>query len=135
MSQSLNKVFLLGNLTRDPEVKVTPSGVSLTKFGLATNESWVDKSSGEKKEVTTFHNIDCWGKQAEFASAYLRKGKPALIEGKIENREYTDQAGVKKTASSIRCQNITLIGRRDEGAAPEPKPAAEEGGYDSDLPF
>lgn len=114
MSGSLNKVMLIGNLGRDPELKATPSGQSVARFSVATTETWKNQS-GEKQSKTEWHNIVVWGKQAEIAEKYLRKGKQVMIEGRIQYREYTDQAGVKKTACDIRCDNFVMLGRMDEG--------------------
>ena len=122
MSGSLNKVLLIGNLGRDPELKMTTSGQPLCRFSIATTETWKDKA-GEKQSKTEWHNIVVWGKQAEIAEKYLRKGKQILIEGRIQYREYQDQAGVKKTACDIRCDNFQMLGRMEEGGA------RPEGGY------
>lgn len=154
MSGSLNKVMLIGNLGRDPELKVTPSGQALARFSVATTETWKDPQNptGERKSKTEWHNIVVWGKQAETAEKYLRKGKQVLIEGRIQYREYTDQAGVKKTACEIRCDNFVMLGRMDEagggrsyGAAEGrggdeyestgPQPPVASGGYEDDIPF
>jgi len=152
MSGSLNKVMLIGNLGRDPELKMTPSGQALARFSVATTETWKNPQ-GEKQSKTEWHNVVVWGKQAEIAEKFLRKGKQVLIEGRIQYREYTDQAGVKKTACDIRCDNFVMLGRleeggprstgaggADEGYDPGPManpPAASGGGggYDDDIPF
>lgn len=137
MSGSMNKVFLIGNLGRDPELKVTPSGQPLARFSLATTENW-KTPQGEKQSKTEWHNIVVWGKPAETAEKFLRKGKQVLVEGRIQYREYTDQAGVKKTACEIRCDNFVMLGRMEEGAGqasgaadddyPGPIPPASSGG-------
>jgi single-strand DNA-binding protein len=151
MSGSLNKVMLIGNLGRDPELKMTPSGQALARFSLATTETWRNPQ-GEKQSKTEWHNIVVWGKQAETAEKYLRKGKQVLVEGRIQYREYTDQAGVKKTTAEIRCDNFVMLGRMDEGGRPgggyspsaersvtqdidEPPPPPAAGGFDDDIPF
>ncbi len=153
MSGSLNKVILIGNLGRDPELKMTSTGTPVARFSLATTETWKN-AQGEKQSKTEWHNVVIWGKQAEIAEKYLRKGKQVMVEGKIQYREYTDQAGVKKTACDVRCENFIMLGRADEGgprgegssygSAPraqvaehyeEPGPAAAGGGYDEDIPF
>jgi single-strand DNA-binding protein len=118
MSGSLNKVMLIGNLGRDPELKATPSGQSVARFSVATTETWKNQQ-GEKQSKTEWHNIVVWGKQAEIAEKYLRKGKQVLVEGRIQYREYTDQAGVKKNATEIRCDNFVMLGRADEGGSRE----------------
>lgn len=123
MSGSLNKVLLIGNLGRDPELKMTTSGQPVARFSIATTETWKDKA-GEKQSKTEWHNIVVWGKQAEIAEKYLKKGKQILIEGRIQYREYQDQQGVKKTACDIRCDNFQMLGRMEDGGGARP-----EGGY------
>jgi single-strand DNA-binding protein len=159
MSGSLNKVMLIGNLGRDPELKMTTQGTPVARFSLATTETWKN-AQGEKQSKTEWHNVVVWGKQAEVAERYLRKGKQVMIEGKIQYREYTDQAGVKKTACDIRCESFIMLGRADEGggggaressgswsgasrsAQPAPDsfddagaPPVAGGNYDDDIPF
>lgn len=123
----MNKVLLLGNLTRDPEVKALPSGQSLAKFGLATNRRWKNKD-GEKQEETTFHNIVVWGKQAENCGAYLAKGRQVLIEGEIKNGSY-EKDGVKHYTTDIVASNVQFIGG---GGGAAPAAAADDA---DDLPF
>ena len=145
MSGSLNKVMLIGNLGRDPEVKMTPSGQQLARFSVATTETWKNPQ-GEKQSKTEWHNIVVWGKQAEIAEKYLRKGKQVLIEGRIQYREYTDQAGVKKTACDIRCDNFVMLGKMENAGGaqtggnegydePMPPPAQRSAEMDEDIPF
>ena len=156
MAGSLNKVMLIGNLGRDPELKATPSGQALARFSVATTETWKDPENptGERKSKTEWHNIVVWGKQAEIAEKYLRKGRQVLIEGRIQYREYTDQAGVKKTACEIRCDNFVMLGPMGEGGSrsggaaghggdayestgpvPPVSGGGGGGGYDDDIPF
>ena len=123
MSGSLNKVMLIGNLGKDPELKATPSGQSVARFSVATTETWKNQQ-GEKQSKTEWHNIVVWGKQAEIAEKYLRKGKQVMIEGRIQYREYTDQAGVKKNFCEIRCDNFVMLGRMDDGGG-----SRDSGGY------
>lgn len=158
MSGSLNKVMLIGNLGRDPELKMTPSGQQVARFSVATTETWRN-ASGEKQSKTEWHNVVVWGKQAEIAEKFLRKGKQVLVEGRIQYREYTDQAGVKKNATEIRCDNFVMLGKMDEsdrqmayggtgggsrtsqGGARDfdddggPMGAPSAGGYNDDIPF
>ena len=126
MSGSLNKVLLIGNLGRDPELKATPSGQSVARFSVATTETWKNQS-GEKQSKTEWHNIVVWGKQAEIAEKYLRKGKQILVEGRIQYREYTGQDGVKKTACDIRCDNFVMLGRMEDGGGS--RDSRDSGGY------
>lgn len=140
MSGSLNKVILIGNLGKDPELKTTPSGTAVARFSLATTETWKNPQ-GEKQSRTDWHNIDVWGKQAEVAAKYLTKGKQVMVEGQIQYKDYTDQAGVKKTFTSIRCENFVMLGSLNDGK-PAAKPAASReddappsGGDFDDIPL
>lgn len=123
MSGSLNKVLLIGNLGRDPELKATPSGQSVARFSLATTETWKSQD-GTKQSKTEWHNIVVWGKQAEIAEKFLRKGKQIMVEGRIQYRDYTDQAGVKKTFCDIRCDNFVMLGRMEDSGG-----GRDSGGY------
>lgn len=122
---SVNKVILVGNLGRDPEVRYTPGGTPVANFTLATNERWTDPA-GEKKERTEWHRIVVWGKQAEIAGEYLRKGRQVYVEGSIQTREWTDREGNKRTTMEIRAQRIQLLGRPEERPAAVSAAAAEE---------
>lgn len=110
----LNKVMLIGRLTKNPEVKYTPSGVPVARFGLATNERWKDKN-GEKKDRVEFHNIVVWNKLAEICGEYLTKGKQVYIEGKIQSREWEDRGGVKRTQYEIVAHQMLMLGSKGEG--------------------
>lgn len=102
----LNKAFLYGNITRDPELKSLPSGIKVVSFGLATNRTWKDKN-GVKQESTTFHNIVSFGKQAEIMAQYLKKGSGVFIEGRIETRSWDDKNdGSKKNRTEIIVDNF-----------------------------
>lgn len=102
----LNKAFLFGNLTRDPELKSLPSGIKVVSFGLATNRTWKDKN-GVKQDSTTFHNIVAFGKTAEVMAQYLKKGRSAFIEGRIETRSWDDKnSGEKKYRTEIIVDNF-----------------------------
>jgi len=104
---NLNKVFILGNLTRDPEVRTTPSGITVATFGVATNRIWLDKN-GQKQRSTEFHNIVTFGKLAQIAGQYLAKGKLVLIEGRIQTRSWDDQNGQKRTRTEIVAQSFQM---------------------------
>lgn len=127
----LNKAFLFGNITRDPELKSLPSGIKVVSFGLATNRTWKDKN-GVKQESTTFHNIVSFGKQAEIMAQYLKKGRGVFIEGRIETRSWDDKNdGTKKYRTEIIVDNFQFGpgGERSEGSFQknpgEAKPAAK----------
>ena len=100
-----NKAILIGNLTRDPEVKALPSGVKVTSFSIATNRVWKDKN-GVKQENTEYHNIVTFGRQAEVIGQYLKKGASILVEGRIQTRSWDDAAGVKKYRTEIVLENF-----------------------------
>jgi len=137
---SVNKVILLGNLGRDPEVRFTQGGTPVANFTMATTERWNDPS-GEKKEKTEWHRIVVWGKQAEIAGEYLKKGRPVFVEGSLQTREWTDRDGNKRYTTEVRAQRLQLLGRPDDrGASPAAAPAEDmgepSGGYaDDDIPF
>ena len=111
---NLNKVFILGNLTRDPELRQTPSGQAVCSFGIATNRFYTD-SSGQKQKQAEFHNVVAWGRQAEIINQYLKKGSLVLIEGRLQTRNWLDQQGVKHWKTEIIAERIQL-GPRNVGA-------------------
>jgi single-strand DNA-binding protein len=115
---SLNKVLLIGNLTRDPELRSTSGGQSVSSFGLATNRVWKDQGSGEKKEAVEFHNIVMWGRLAEISGQYLRKGSKIFIEGRIQTRSWQDQSGNKRYTTEIVAENMQMLDRKPQGGAP-----------------
>src|SRR5262245_65021492 len=115
---SVNKVILVGNLGRDAELRYTPGGSAVSKFSLATTETWNDKS-GQRQERTEWHNIDLWGKQAESLSEYLVKGKQVYVEGRLQTDEYTDKDGNKRKTTRVRCDRVVLLGGGGRGAAME----------------
>ncbi len=136
MAGSMNKVILIGNIGKDPELKMTPGGQALARFSLATTEAW-KTPDGEKKEKTEWHRIVVWGKQAEIAEKYLRKGEQVMVEGRIQYGEYTDQAGVKKTTCDIRCDSFIMLGRMEEGGSSGSRgssSSSRNGGFDDPLP-
>ena len=104
---NLNKAFILGNLTRDPELRQTPTGKSVASFGVATNRIWSDPS-GNKQTQAEFHNVVVWGRLAEIASEYLAKGRLVFIEGRITTRSWQDQQGQKKYRTEIIAENMQL---------------------------
>ncbi|MBU1178934.1 single-stranded DNA-binding protein [Patescibacteria group bacterium] len=108
---NLNKIFIVGNLTRDPELRSLPSGASVASFGVATNRVWKNQS-GEKQQEVQFHNIVVFGKQAETTSQYLKKGALALIEGRIQTRNWEAQDGVKRSRTEIVAERIQFGPRR-----------------------
>ena len=110
---NLNKVFVLGNLTRDPELRQTPSGQAVCSFGIATNRFFTD-STGQKQKQVEFHNIVAWGRQAEIINQYLHKGSSILVEGRLQTRSWQDQQGAKHWKTEIIAEKIQL-GPRTQG--------------------
>jgi len=107
---NLNKAMIIGNLTRDPEVKSTPSGTSVTTFSIATNLIWTDQS-GQKQEKVEFHNIVAWRKLAEICGQYLKKGSKVYIEGRLQTRDWMGQDGVKRYRTEIIAENMIMLDR------------------------
>jgi len=105
---NLNKVFLIGRLTQNPEVKTTPGGQTVCSFGLATNRIWVDKNTNQKQAKAEYHNIVLWRRLAEIASQYLNKGSLVLVEGRIQTRTWQDASGSKRYKTEIVADNIQL---------------------------
>lgn len=111
---NVNKVILVGRLTRDPEVRSTPSGQSVATLGMATNNYWTDKS-GQKQERTEFHNVVLWGKLSEVAGQYLTKGQECYVEGRLQTRTYTGKDGVERKAVEIVGETMQLGSRAGQG--------------------
>ena len=121
---NLNKVFLIGRLTRKPETRTTPSGQMVCSFGLATNRVWNNSQTKQKQEQTEFHNIVLWQRLAEIASQYLDKGSLVLVEGRIQTRSWDDQSGAKKYRTEVIGENIQLGPR--SSFTPKESPAEQE---------
>ena len=114
---SFNKVILMGNLTRDPEVRYTTGGTAVTDIGLAVNRFWMDKNSNERKEETTFIDVTLWGRTAEIAGEYLSKGRPCLIEGRLQLDQWDDrETGQKRSKLKVVGDTLQLLGSREGGA-------------------
>ena len=118
---SFNKTILMGNLTRDPEIRSLPSGQTVTNFGLAVNETWTDKASGEKREEVCFVDVDAWGRQGEVVLEYFSKGKPILVEGKLKFRQWEAEDGGKRSKHSITLDRFSFVGSKNDsnGASSE----------------
>lgn len=123
----VNKVILVGNLGKDPEVTFTPNGKAVAKFSLATSERWTD-ANGEKQERTCWHNIVVWGKQAEACGQYLAKGRQVFLEGRIDNRSY-EKDGQKKYISEVVAHDVRFLGGKPAAAGQGNEPAQD------DIPF
>jgi len=112
---SVNKVILIGNLGRDPEVRYMPSGDAVANISIATTETWKDKN-GEKQEKTEWHRVAMFGKTAEIAGEYLKKGSQVYIEGRLETRKWTDKEGQERTTTEIRAERMQMLGSRSGGS-------------------
>ncbi len=119
---SLNKIFLIGNLTRDPELRYTPSGVAVANLRLAVNRRYKDKS-GELKEDTCFVTVAAWDKQAEACNQFLKKGRPVFVEGRLQSRSWETTDGQKRNTIDVRAERIQFLG---SGKAPEASPVSPE---------
>jgi len=141
---SLNKVMLIGNLGKDPEMKYTPSGQAVATFSLATTSKWKNKE-GNAQENTQWHNIKVWGRQAEIAQQYLKKGRQIYVEGRLETRSYDDKDGNRKWFTEVIAMQFLMLGNKRDDAGgggdygggagqPQPQPSTPMGEED-DLPF
>jgi single-strand DNA-binding protein len=131
---SVNKVIIVGNLGRDPETRYMPSGDAMTSIAVATTDSWKDKATGEKKEQTEWHRISFFGKLAEIAGQYLKKGSQVYIEGSLRTRKYTDKDGVEKYATDIRADTMQMLGSRQGMGGGAGAGMDDGGGYSSAPP-
>jgi single-strand DNA-binding protein len=129
-SMSVNKVILVGRLGRDPETRFTGGGQAVANFSVATDETYKDKN-GERQKRTEWHKIVVWGKQAEIAQQYLKKGSLIFIEGRIQSREWQDKEGQKRTSFEIVASNFRMLGGRGDGAAGSGGGASRGGGASS----
>lgn len=142
---SFNKITLVGNLGRDPELRYTPQGTPVCSFSLATNERRKDRSSGENADITTWFRVTLWGRQAETASQYLTRGRPVYIEGRLRVEEWTDRDGKPRHTLEVNATDMQFIGggRGDEAGSPPAKaagaahdPIPDAGApTDDDVPF
>jgi single-strand DNA-binding protein len=141
----INKVIIVGNLGKDPEVSYVPSGAAKAVFSVATSDTWKDKSTGEKKERTEWHRIVAWDKLGEICGKYLSKGRQVYVEGKLQTHSYDDKEGVKRYVTEIIAQDVQFLGGKGDasdsarsGGGPAPRePAGGRGpaGGDDDIPF
>lgn len=115
----LNKVMLIGNLTRDPEVRTTPQGVPVASFGLATNLTWKDQS-GNRQTKAEFHNIVAWRKLGETCGQYLKRGSKVFVEGRLQTRSWDDQSGNKKYRTEIILDSMIMLDRKESGGSYQP---------------
>ena len=130
---SVNKVILVGNLGQDPESRFTPQGTAVTNLSVATNESWKDQN-GDTQDRTEWHRVVMYGRMAETAVEYMRKGQMVYVEGRLNTREWEDKNQVKRKTTEIRCDNFTMLGRRGDGT-PQNSGTGNSEKVDDDLPF
>lgn len=146
MASSLNRVTILGNLTRDPQVKYTTGGTAVTEIGMALSRKWFDKQSNQNKEETTFVDVTLWGKTAEIAGQYLQKGRPVLIEGRLHLDSWDDrETGQKRSKLKVVGDNLILLGSKGDSqqgsgngqAEPQedPQPSRQESTTPDEVPF
>ena len=146
---NLNRATIIGNLTRDPEVRTTANGQTVASFGVATNFSWTDQS-GQKQDRAEFHNVVAWGKLAEICGQFLGKGRKVYVEGRLQTREWEGQDGAKRNRTEIVCENMIMLDRAGAPAtanaaartstgnavpAPQAAPAGDNEIRVEDIPF
>lgn len=146
---NLNKAMIIGNVTRDPEVRTTPSGQTVTSFGVATNRRWKDQS-GQQKEQVEYHNVVAWRKLADIIGQYVKKGSKIYVEGRLQTRSWDDQSGVKRYKTEIIAENMIMLDKKGEAGMVEgevkksspadestqPEPPSEEPEINvEDIPF
>jgi single-strand DNA-binding protein len=150
MSRGINKVILIGHLGNDPETRYMPSGSAVTNLRIATSESWKDKTSGDQQERTEWHNIAMFGRLAEIAAEYLRKGSQIYIEGRLRTRKWQDRDGNDRWTTEIVANEMQMLGGRPDSSAParvaeassssstsstSSAPSAPPSDFDDDIPF
>lgn len=123
---SINKVILIGNVGKDPEVRYTSSGAAICNISVATSRNWKDKNSGERQEETEWHRVVFYDRLAEIAGEYLRKGRSVYIEGRLKTRKWADKDGIEKYTTEIIADQMQMLGGKDGAEAPAPKPAASQ---------
>jgi single-strand DNA-binding protein len=139
----INKVILLGNLGKDPEIRYLEGGTAVANFTLATSENYKDKTSGERKTITEWHNVVLWRGLAEITEKYLKKGNQVYIEGKLRTRQWQDKDGNTRYTTEIVAENMQMIGRKDDSASSSasdssaipPSPEIGQDNLEDDLPF
>ena len=153
MARGINKVIIVGNLGQDPDTRYMPSGAAVTNFTVATNEAWKDKQTGEQKERTEWHKVAMFGRLAEIAAEYLRKGSQVYVEGKLRTRKWQGQDGQDRYTTEIIADEMQMLGGRGGaggggsfGGGGEPGGSGQQGGgsappqpgpddFDDDIPF
>ena len=139
---SVNKVILIGNVGRDPEVRYSSGGTAICNLSVATSRKWKDKASGESQEETEWHRVSLFDKLAEIAGTYVKKGSSVYIEGRLKTRKYTDKDGAEKSATEIMADQMQMLGGRESAAPAAPAPPTRQAPSrqpssfaDDDIPF
>ena len=144
MARGINKVIIVGNLGNDPDTRYMPSGGAVTNLSVATSESWKDKQTGEQKERTEWHKVAMFGRLAEIAAEYLRKGSQVYIEGRLRTRKWQDRDGNDRYTTEIIADEMQMLGGRGGGSAPmrddrgsssAPPQQSSPDDFDDDIPF
>ncbi|WP_405240242.1 single-stranded DNA-binding protein [Lentisalinibacter orientalis] len=148
MARGINKVILVGNLGQDPDTRYMPSGSAVTNLRIATSEQWKDKQTGEQKERTEWHNVAMFGRLAEIAAEYLRKGSQVYIEGKLRTRKWQDKQGNDRWTTEVIADEMQMMGGRGGGGGAGPMSSQDSGPsggnypdtgggeeFDDDIPF
>ena len=143
MARGVNKVIVVGNLGQDPDTRYMPSGDAVTNLNIATNESWKDKQTGEQKDRTEWHRVAMFGRLAEIAAEYLRKGSQVYIEGKLRTRKWQDKDGNDRYTTEIIADEMQMLGNKASSGAPATSdspptsapPQSSENDFDDDIPF
>ena len=131
---SLNRATIIGNATRDAEMRYTPNGQAVCSFGVATNRRWTNRDTGEAQEQVEFHDIVMWGKMAEAISPMVKKGSPIYVEGRLQTRQWEGQDGAKRQRTEIIAENVIMLGRRgDSNYTPSDNSAGSEGKSDNPV--
>lgn len=149
MARGINKVILIGNLGKDPDIRYTASGAAVANVTIATNESWKDKNTGEMQEKTEWHNVVFFSRLAEIVGEYLKKGSQVYIEGRLQTRKWQDKSGNDRYTTEIVANEMQMLGSRSGGGMPESRPdsspeqaapspasdSAPSNDFDDDIPF
>lgn len=141
MSKGINKVIIIGNLGKDPEMKYTASGAAIANITVATSETWNDKQSGEKQEKTEWHRIVAFGRLAEIMGEYIQKGSQVYIEGKLQTRKWQDKDGNDRYTTEVVARDMQMLGGKGQAAKPQQsqgfrdKPETQSDFADDDIPF
>lgn len=130
---NLNKAMIIGNLTRDPEIRTTPSGQTVANFSVATNRIWTN-TQGQKQEAVEYHNVVAWGKLAEICGQYLGKGRKVYVEGRLQTRDWEGQDGIKRYRTEIVAENMIMLDRSGVGDVDEKAGQSEATAAVSEAP-